>query len=171
MMGPNNQLLQAPEMQEDDEDDSNGSNGPSPTQQDPSELQLQLKKQECCDQFTASFKVGDLYETPKALMAAIVDGAKQLQFSVRRDGYSYVCSRAKKNNGKKQDENESKARNFRSFKTDCPFKISFNYADRKMKHELTTEDLPFTRDCQTRIRVTPLRVCATRGNVRQISLP
>ena len=90
--GPNNPQPQATDNQQDDDDDSTDSHDPAPPPQGPSPAQLQQKKQECCDLFAASFKVGDLYGSPKDLMGAIVDAAKPFHFSVRRQGYSFVCS-------------------------------------------------------------------------------
>ena len=73
--GPNNPQPQPPEMQKFDEKDSTGSHRPAPLPQGPSPTQLQQKKQECCDLFTAWFKVGDLYGSPQDLLEAIVDVA------------------------------------------------------------------------------------------------
>ena len=89
--------------------------------------------------------------------------AKQFNFSVRRMGYSFVCSRAMRT-GKKADIDPSqKVRDSKSLKTDCPFKVSFNYTERKLKHELTPEDLQSTGKKRHSDEVKVTSICAMHG--------
>ena len=133
---------------------------------------LQQKKQECCDLFLATIKPGGLYESPKALQSSIVEIAKQYHFSVRRQGYAYICSRAQRTYTCKKKPSTTSAvpRKTFSLKVDCPFKICFVYADRKQQHQLTDADkqskgkgLPRFSD---RVRVTS--ICAQHGTECQL---
>ena len=71
---------------------NSGINGPATAPPKPPEA-LQLKKQKCYDLFLYTFKRGQLYQSPLAFQAAIVDAAKQFHFSLRRQGYTFVFSR------------------------------------------------------------------------------
>ena len=81
--------------------------------------------------------VGNSMRPLSALQTAIVDVAKQFHFSIRRQGFTFVCSRAMRNYTRKAIISSAPLQGFQTFKVECPFRICFNYVDRKLKHELT----------------------------------
>lgn len=173
--GPNNPQPQPPVRQDSDDGGSTASIGPAPPPQGhtPPEppTDLQLKKQECCDVFNASLEAGAVYESPDALQAAVVDLAKPFHFSIRKEGYSFLCSRAIRKNYRKTPSNASNATNSsqkikrkaNSFKTECPFRISYNYCDLKLKHELTPEDLAQKGKKRNSDMIRITKICAMHG--------
>ena len=143
---------------------SNDSNEPAAATAPPHSSQaLQLKKQQCCDLFIHTFQHGQLYDSPLALQAAIIDVAKQFHFSIRRQGFNFACSRAMRNYTRKATISSAPSRDSKTFKVECPFRISFNYADRKLKHEVTEADKQAGGKTRTSDRVKITSLCAMHG--------
>jgi hypothetical protein len=149
----------AEEEKEEDIDDLYGPPTAANTDHEMPPNELHQKKQAICDCFTDQFKVGTVYTSPKVLCSFIEDHVKQYHFSVRRQGYAFVCARAMRK--EKKDENYVRKRDTKSFKIECPFRVNFNYADSKKKHEVTEADGKGKKRYSEMVKITS--VCGMHG--------
>ena len=137
----NNTHNGSPFMEQQSDDSSiasSSSNGPATFTAPPNPPEaLKLKKLQCCDLFLHTFKCGQLYQSPLALQAAIVNVAKQFYF--------FICSRAMRNYTRKAGNPSACLKDTKTFKVNCPFRISFNFANRKLKYEVTEADKKLER--------------------------
>ena len=104
----------------------------------------QEKKQKCCDDFCATFKPGQTFQSPDILHDAVLEFARKYHFSISRSGQQMKCSRAidpaKVKQRQKRIEMGLQKRQSKSFLVHCPFKLTWNFTNLLPKHLKRPED-------------------------------